>query len=876
MQNLLAGGFNGPILPVNPHRESVAGVLAAPDVDSLPLAPDLAVICIPPPAIAGVVGRLAERGTRAAIILTAGFGSDPNAGTGEPVSAILSAARPALMRVLGPNCLGLLVPGIGLNASFAHVGASPGSIAFVSQSGALCTAVLDVARSSGIGFSHFVSVGDSADVDFGDLLDYLASDPSVRSILLYAEDIRHARKFMSAARAASRNKPVIVVKAGRSDAGARAALSHTGALAGSDVVYEAAFRRAGMLRVRTLDELFEAVETLAHVRARTRDRLIVVSNGGGPGVLAADALIASGGRLAEVSDSCRVRLDSILPSTWSGANPIDIIGDADSDRYAGALRALEGEGEGDSVLVLHAPTATVSATAAADAVIATTRGWNRHVMTCWLGHDGVVEARRRFSAAGLATYSTPESAIRAFMHLFEFRRNQEALIETPTSMPKGLVPNVARARAMISDALSRGCSVLGEIDAKTILDCYGIPTVETRHVATPEDVAACADEIGYPVAIKVLSPDIVHKSDIGGVALDVLNAETALLAASGMEARLRAAIPGARFAGFAVERMVRVPGARELIVGAAVDGTFGPVIVFGEGGTAVETVSDRAVGLPPLNLALADDLIRRTRVARLLEGYRSVPAVDLEAIRLSLVRVSQMVIDLPEILELDINPLIAGTRGAIALDARLRIGPATASGEARLAVRPYPSELEERTVLADGRDVVLRPIRPEDEPAHQAFFAHLSPEDIRFRFFGLVSSLPHSEMARYTQIDYDREMAFIATSPAADGAPETLGVVRIATDPDNERAEFAIVIRSDLKGRGLGRKLMEKIIRYCRSRGTGMIVGQVLRDNATMLGLAESLGFRRCSRVGDDAIEVELCLHGGPDGVNAEDRAPVG
>jgi acetyltransferase len=862
MNNLLRAGFPGPVMPVNPKHQSVCGVLAYPDVASLPITPDMAVVCTPPATVPELVEQLGRRGTQAVTVLTAGLARQRDDHGRTLQEVMLKTARAHGMRILGPNCLGLLVPGSGLNASFAHLDALPGKVAFVSQSGALGTAVIDWARAHNIGFSHFVSLGDSVDVDFGDVLDYLAVEPATRAILLYIEAIRDARKFMSAARAAARNKPVLVIKSGREAEGAKAAASHTGALAGVDHVYHAAFRRAGMLRVYDIDELFGAVETLARMQPLRGDRLAILTNGGGPGVMATDTLVALGGHLAGLSAETTAALDAILPESWSRANPVDIIGDAPPERFAEATRLLLNDRNIDALLVIHVPTAVAPGDVTARAVAEVVAGSRRNVLTSWLGHVTADAARRVFAEAAIPTYDTPDKAVRAFMHMVRYERNQVLLMETPPSAPEGFTPATTSARLMVGSALAAGRDMLSEPEAKAVLAAYGVPVVETHVATTVEDAVRIAGEIGFPVAIKILCPQITHKSDVGGVALDLEGPQAVQVAASAMRKRVHEAFPEAMITGFTVQEMARRPGAHELIVGMTTDPIFGPVLLFGQGGTGVEVIGDRAVALPPLNMGLASELISRTRVAKLLAGYRGRPAADLDAIRLTLIKISQIIVDLPEVIELDINPLFADQHGVLALDARMRVACATRSGPARLAIRPYPRELEEELTCTSGRKVLLRPIRPEDEPAHKAFVDRVAPEDIYFRFFRTVKSLPHTEMARFTQIDYDREMAFIATAPDADGRPETLAVVRTITDPDNERAEFSILVRSDVQRDGLGRGLLGKMIRYCRARGTREIAGHVLPENQAMLGLAQDLGFAVRRKAGDEVMEVSLALNG--------------
>ena len=861
MHNLLHGGFEGPVMPVNPKREAVCGVLTYPNVESLPVVPDMAVICTPPATVPMLVDKLGQRGTRAVTVLTAGLGAEGDDGR-TLKQQMMAAARHHGVRILGSNCLGLLVPGAGLNASFSHIDAQPGKVAFVSQSGALGTAVIDWAGAHDIGFSHFVSLGDADDIDFGDLLDYLASDATARAILLYIESVRDARKFLSAARAAARNKPVLVVKSGRVPEGAKAAASHTGALAGADDVYDAAFRRAGMLRVDDIDELFDAVETLARMQPLKGDRLAILTNGGGPGVMATDALIDRGGHLASLSEETIAALDAVLPASWSHGNPVDIIGDAPPERFAEATRILLRDPGVDALLVMHVPTAVSLGAQAAQAVAEVAKASGRNVLTSWLGQVTAEPARRAFADAGIPTYTTPDAAVRAFMHMVHYRRNQELLMETPPSIPEGFEPATTSARLLVENALAAGRDTLTEPEAKAVLAAYGIPVVETHVATTPEGAARMAEEVGFPVALKILSPEVSHKSDVGGVVLELESGTAVREAAEAMIHRVQELIPEAEISGFTVQAMARRPGAEELIVGMADDSIFGPVILFGQGGIAVEVIGDRAVALPPMNMALASELIERTRISKLLKGYRDRPGADLDAIRAALIRVAQLVIDIPEVIELDINPLFADAKGVLALDARMRVGAATCKGPERLAIRPYPQELEASIEVAGGERVLVRPIRPEDEPAHQDFVAHCDPDDIYFRFFRAVRHIPHSEMARLTQIDYAREMAFIAVADGGKG--ETIGVVRAITDPDNQIAEFGIMVRSDRKGTGLGYALLGKMIDYLRAQGTRELRAHVLPANHAMLSLAERMGFTHRRLPEDEVMAIRLDLTGEP------------
>ena len=855
--NVLDGGFHGAIHAVNPKHATLAGRPVYPDVASLPAPPDLAVICTPAATVPGLVHQLGAAGTRAVIVLSAGL-DDSAPGGGTLRQAMLTAARPWLLRVLGPNCLGLLVPGIGLNASFAPVGALPGRLAFVSQSGALVTTVLDWARTRGIGFSSFVSLGDGSDVDVGDLLDYLAGDPGTDAILLYVESVRHARKFMSAARSAARGKPTLIVKAGRSRDAAKAAFSHTGALAGTDLVYDAALRRAGMLRVLSTEALFDAVAMLARPRPLRGERLAILTNGGGAGVMAVDALVAANGTLATLAPQTIEALSQVLPATWSHGNPVDIIGDAPPGRYRDALAVLQGASEVDAVLLLHAPTAIVPSAAIATELLPLLQDGGRPVLTCWLGGDSVAPARRLCLDAGLPVFDTPEGAVQGFGQLVQYRRNQTLLMQVPAALA-GAEADRAGARARVAALVAAGTLRVGEADSKAILATYGIPVARTVVVETADQAIAAAADIGYPVAVKLLSPDVVHKTDVGGVVLDIDHPDALRAALADIPRRLAQHQPRARIGGYTVQQMVRRPRAVELIVGISTDPVFGPVVLFGQGSIAVEVVADQAVGLPPLNRVLAADLVSRTRVAKLLAGYRDRPAADFDALCDVLVRIGQMACDLPELAELDINPLLADSAGVVALDARMRLVAVTSGSDplARLAILPYPDELEQRLPWAGGT-VTIRPVRPEDGPAHQAFFAALSAEDVHFRLFAALRELSPAQLARFTQIDYAREMAFIATRESAAGQPETLGVARVVADPDNVRGEFAVTVRTDLKAHGLGYLLMTRLIDYCRARGLSELTGTVLPDNVRMLALAQALGFT--ARRADDVIALRLDL----------------
>jgi len=853
--NLLRGGFTGPVWLVNPRGGRIAGETVYRRIEDLPEAPELAVVATPPATVAGVIEELAAKGTRAVVVITAGIDRRTR-------QAILDASRPTCLRIVGPNSLGVWVPRLGLDASFGHIKPQPGPLAFLSQSGALASAVLDWAASRHIGFSAVVSMGDMADVDVGDLLDFFAADISTRAILLYLETVPTARKFMSAARSAARAKPVVVVKAGRSSAAARAAATHTGALAGADDVADAAFRRAGLLRVHELEELFTAAETLTRVSPIHGNSLAILTNGGGAGVLAIDHLDACGGTLAPLGEQAMQRLDAVLPKTWSRANPVDIIGDATPERYRAALEILLEDSDASAIVVINCPTALISSTAAAEAVIDVVEqrrldGAVPPVLCNWLGGEGTVDARRKFAAADIPSYESPADAVRGFKYLWQHTRLQESLAQVPPSEPEISDIDSDRGRAALEAAQQEDRALLTEPESKALLAAYGIPTVPTKIAVDVEEVERIATELladTGAVVVKILSRDISHKSDVGGVRLGLASAAEAAAAAADMLANIPRAMPDARLEGVTVQPMIRRPRAHELIVGLSEDPLFGPTILFGAGGTSAEVVKDRAVGLPPLDAKLARDLIEETRIYRLMRGYRDRPAADLDAIVETLMRVSQLVIDIPALRELDINPLLADEAGVIALDARVLIAPQDVDEHGpnpRLTIRPYPSRWEAWRETLHGQRVFLRPIRPSDERLYGEFFDNLSPEDIRFRFLAPKRQFSHRMIARFTQIDYARAMAFVALDESGD---RLLGVARLIADPDYTEAEYAIIVRSDLKGRGLGWVLMEHLIAYAEAEGLQQLYGDVLRANTGMIQMCREFGFRITANPDDPSL----------------------
>jgi len=863
------GAFESPVHVVNPHYVEIEGISTVGSVEAIAGALDVVVIVTPPAAVPDTVAAVGAKGASVAIIITAGLGH----GTGSLAEAAERSARAHGMRLIGPNCLGVMVPSARFNASFAAHMPRAGDLALISQSGAIVAGMAEWSVRHAIGFSALVSIGDQIDVDVGDLLDFFALDAATRTILLYVEAVKDARKFMSAARAAARAKPVIIVKSGRHAQAAKAAATHTGALAGSDAVYEAAFRRAGVLRVGDLDELFEAAKTLGRLRPYSSKRLAVVTNGGGVGVLAIDRLVDLGGVVAELSADTRARLDAVLPPTWSKGNPVDIIGDADAERYACVLDALLADPENDAVLVMNVPTAFASSTTIAARIVEVTRAHRENkmsrkpVLTVCVGADDV--ATRAFESAGIPHYATETEAARGFMHVVRWSEARDVLMQTPPSLPEQFSSDLDAARRVINAALADRRGWLDPIEIRALLVAYGIPMVPSVLAANADAAASSAAEIlaaGLSVVLKILSTDIQHKSDVGGVRLNLASAPAVRNAAAEILDRARTIRPDARIAGVVVQPMIVRPQARELMAGFADDPTFGPVIVFGRGGTAVEVIDDKALALPPLDMKLARDLIARTRVSRRLKAYRNVPAANEPDIALLLVKLSQLAADLPEVRELDINPLLADESGVLALDARIAVAPVKATlsgrGHPRFAVRPYPKEWERTLTLDAGTTLLIRPVRPEDEAMFHRFFKQITMDDLRLRFFAPVREFSHTFIARLTQLDYARAMALAAINPI-DG--DMLGVVHILADPNYDKGEYAVLVRSDIKGRGLGWHLMHTMIQYARWLGLREIEGQVLSHNKTMLTMCAELGFTVSSVREDPGVSlVRLRLDGAP------------
>lgn len=842
-RNLLSAGFSGPIDLVRAKGGSVAGRQTVRTVAELPGAPDLAVIATPASTLPGLVSELGARGCRAAVVISAGFeGSDTE--SARLRQALLDAARPHLLRMVGPNCLGVLSPARGLNASFARAAPPAGGLALVAQSGAVAAAALDWAPAHGLGFSHVVTLGDALDIDVGDLLDFLGRDPETRAILLYVEAIGDARKFMSAARYAARSKPVIVLKGGRSAAGAQAAFSHTRALAGADAVYSAAFRRAGLLQVDGLDALLDTALLVAGGAAEPAP-LALLTNGGGAAVLAVDALERAGGRLAVLSEATRAALSAVVPAHAAVGNPVDILGDAGPELYGRALETLLAAPDAPSVLVINCPVAVVDGAEAARAVTAAAAAHPRKaVSAAWLGEAGARAGRAVLADAGVPVFPSAEAAVRAHARLEDLGRSRAELMEAPD---EGDGRGADVARPIIAQALSEGRSALAPLEVQAILAAYGVETPPARIAETPEAVREAAGDVagGAQIVLKVQSPDISHKSDVGGVVLGLPSPDAAQDAARALLARVKAARPDARIDGILVQPMVARPRAVEILAGVVRDPTFGPVVVVGHGGVAVEVLADRALGLPPLNASLAQGMIARTRVSRLLAGFRDRPPADLGSLAQVLVALGQLALDLPEIAELDLNPVLCDASGALAVDARIAVRP-PGPDTARPAIVPYPRQLA-RDLDLDGERLRLRPIRPTDRDGLIAMVAASTSEDVRLRFCAGMRTLSPDLATRLSQIDYDRHMALVAE----DDAGELVGVGRLVQDPEGDTAEFALMVRSDRQRHGLGHVLLRALLDYAEARGLREVWGDVARENDRMRAVAADLGFKVRAHAGD-------------------------
>jgi acetyltransferase len=862
-RNLVERPFGGVVYPVNPRRASVLGIRAYPDVGTVPRPVDLAVVATPAPTVPDIIAQCVRAGVRGAIVISAGFRETGPAGAALE-RQILEAAQ-GRIRIIGPNCLGVMNPRTGLNATFATAMARPGRVGFLSQSGALCTAVLDWSLREHVGFSAFVSVGSMLDVDWGDLIFYLGDDPATQAIVMYMETVGDARSFLSAAREVAFTKPIIVIKPGRTEAGARAAASHTGALAGQDEVLDAAFRRSGVLRVERIEELFHMAETLAKQPRPAGPRLAIVTNAGGPAVLATDELLRSGGALAELSEGTRAALDRLLPPHWSHGNPVDVLGDADSERYARAVEIVARDPGSDGLLVILAPQAMTDPTQTAERLRSLARVPGKPLLASWMGGAEVAAGEAILNRAEIPTFAYPDTAARVFSYMWRYTENLRALYETPALAEDGAGgPNREAAARILADAVKARRELLTEAESKALLEAYGIPTVPTRVARTADEAARAAAELGFPVAVKLHSETITHKSDVGGVRLNVSDPDGVRQAFDGIRTAVGERAGREHFLGVTVQPMVAREG-YELIVGSTVDAQFGPVILFGSGGTLVEVVGDRALGLPPLTTTLARRLMERTRIYTALRGVRGRPPVDLGRLEQVLVRVSQLVVEQPRVRELDINPLLASPTGMVALDARVVLHGPDVPDEAlpRPAIRPYPRQYDRPWRTRDGLTLKIRPIRPEDEPLMAAFHATLSERTVYFRYLHpmtLSKRTAHERLARICFVDYDREMVLVAErQDPAGSTPEIVGVGRLSRVHGRDEAEFALLVSDRFQGRGLGTELLRRLLAVGREERLRRIVGYIAADNQPMLALARQVGFRTRRSAADPAI-VEAWL----------------
>lgn len=869
LRNLLECGYRGQLTVINSGGyDEVLGVPCHTEVGRLGHAPDLAILCTPPTTIPRLVRQLGRRGVPAALILMGGLAATPSR-SGRPLTeSVRAAARPFGMRLLGPNSLGILAPRQKLFASYAHMNVLPGEVAYVGESAVLGSALIDWACGRGIGFSHFLTLGDSVDVDMADVIDYLASDAATRAILLHIEHVHDARRFIAAVRAASRGKLVLAIKSGHAPASQRPVEIVAPGVPEGDAVYDAVLRRAGALRVYSTDELFDALETLTRMRPLRGERLAIVSNGFGPGAMATDALLARGGELAPLSDATRAALQDGLPPFSRAGNPLDLSVLATPAHYTRVLELLARDPGVDAALLVHAPSRLAEADSFARAAIEASASSRFNLLTSWMGQSSVGAARQTLDAAGIPTYETPDKAVQAFMHMVRHRRNQMHLRETPAAVELAGDSRSEAARKAVRRALQSGRDSLLPAELRQLLSAYGIPVAPATDLRRASAVTGLVQKLGGPIALRIVHeahcrPFVYEprqRSRWRGVRFDVASEDELQQALRQLQDWVAHQFPDSRVLGYTAQPMRRGRGSAQISVGFTRDAVFGPLLLFGAGGRSVTTLEDRRIGLPPLNLALARDLIRNSSIERLLQEGSPNPDQDLQALSTLLVALSQMLIEIPELQGLEINPLTLSRDGLLALDMTANLGDPHA--QAPLAIAAYPQALCEWVVLPrSGRHVELRPIRGEDEPAHLAFHQRLSPRSIRFRYFYNRKSFSHAELAQMTQIDYDREMVFIASAVhPADGGQETLGEVRAWRDPDNIRAEFSVVVRDDLRGEGLGRTLLKKMIGYCRDQGTLEIVGSVLPDNEPMLKLARRLGFESRHNETGDVIELRAQL----------------
>ncbi len=847
MRNLVSSPFGGTVFPVNSRRPNVLGIQAYPSVSEVPARVDLAVIVSPAPTVPGIIEECVEAGAEGAIVISAGFKETGSEGA-DLERRVLEEARRGRMRIIGPNCLGVMSPNTGLNSTFAGAIARPGNVGFLSQSGALLTAILDRSFKENVGFSNIVSVGSMMDVGWGDLIYYLGDDPKTKSIVIYMESVGDARSFLSAAREVALTKPIIVIKAGRTEAAGKAAASHTGSLTGSDEVLDAAFRRSGVLRVNEISELFDMAEVLGKQPRPKGPRLTILTNAGGPAVLATDSLVTGGGELAEVSPETMNALNDFLPAPWSHGNPVDVLGDADPERYARTLETAAGDPESDGLLVILTPQDMTDPTATAERLVPYANSTRKPVLASWMGGAEVAEGTSILNGSGIPTFDYPDTAARAFTNMWRYTYNLRGIYETPEIADGANGVDHERVEEIIGGVREAGRTILTEYEAKQILSAYGIPTVETEVARGADEAVELAERFGYPVVLKLDSETITHKTDVGGVRLDLQSADEVRRAYEDMERSVSENFSPEDFGGAAVQRMESLDG-NEVILGSSVDPQFGPVMLFGSGGSLVEVYRDRALALPPLTTTLARRMMERTRIFEALKGVRGRASVDLAALEKLLVRFSRLVVEQPWVKELDINPLLASPGRLISLDARIVLhDPQTAEEDLpRPAIRPYPTQYIWPGEMNDGEPVLVRPIRPEDEPLMIHFHETLSEQSVYMRYFHMMNldqRTAHERLTRICFIDYDREMALVAerTDPRT-GEKEIMGVGRLSRGGSTSEAEFSVLISDRFQRRGLGTLLLEKLLDVGREEGLHHITASILFENRPMQHISEKLGF---------------------------------
>jgi acetyltransferase len=854
LHNLVNSDSDTVVYPVNPKRESIHGIHTWPRISDVPQTPDLAVICIPAAHVPQAVEECGNVGVRGIVILSAGFREMGERGRELERQTAEAARKFPGLRMVGPNCLGVIVPGRRLNASFARQLPATGHVAFISQSGALCTAILDWAEQKGLGFSYFVSIGNMLDVDFGDLIDYFGQQPEVRSIILYAESVTNARKFMSAARAFARVKPIVAYKSGRFAQSAKAAASHTGAMAGEDAVFDTAFERAGIERCYEVDDMFECAELLAWQRPPSGPRLAIVTNAGGPGVMAADALLARNGELATLSPASLDALNAALPEFWSHGNPVDVLGDAPPERYKTATEIALKDDNVDGALIILTPQAMTDSTSSAEAIATLAAGSSRPILAAWMGGTTVEEGNACLNKAGIPTYQNPGQAVRAFMHLVSYGRNRQILYETPRELPVSFSLDQQSIRERFAATLAGGKTLISEPICKSLLAAYGIPTTRTLVAGAADDAVRAARDIGYPVVMKIVSPNVSHKTDVGGVRLNLKTDDEVRSAFREITSSVATAVVGAQIEGVAVQEMIHEPSGVELILGAKKDATFGAVLLVGMGGITAELLKDRVLELPPLNERLARRMLEKLRCWPLLTGYRGRPPVDIDRLLEVLVRFSYLIAEFPQLQEFDINPLIASSRRVVALDARAvrdeRYSELTARPFEHLAIRPYPEGFDRQAVLKNGLQVRLRPIRPEDEGLWHTLMASCSYETIHARFRYMFKTTTHEMASRFCFIDYDREMAIVAELEE-EGVRKLAGVCRLVRDLEYDTAEYAVLVGDPWQGQGLGLQLTEFSLEIARRWDLRRVVASTERENNRMLATFRHFGFE----LADDADE---------------------